>query len=81
MRDNIPVEIFLIEINVGIAAVLLKTVPYEAYFNIEELTFHNIMNSQLDPTVTHFIDNYNQLNIFTRSPFVILLSLRAQFGR
>jgi len=68
MRDNIPLEIFLIEINVGIAAVLLKTVSYEAHFNIEELPFHNNMNSLLDTTITNFINNYNQLNILHNHP-------------
>jgi hypothetical protein len=41
MKDNIPLDTFLIEINVGIAAVLLKTVSYEAHFNIAKLPFHN----------------------------------------
>ena len=63
MRDNIPLDTFLIEINVGIAAVLLKTVSYEAHFNTEELHFHNNTNSRIDATITNFIDNYNQLNM------------------
>lgn len=40
MQDDIHLDTFLIEINVGIAAVLLKTVSSEARFNIEELPFY-----------------------------------------
>jgi len=37
---------------------------------------YNNINSQLDATITHFIDNYNQLNMFRATISPILRSTR-----
>jgi len=41
-----------------------------------EVTLHNNIKSQLDETITHFIDNYNQLNMFRAIISSILRSTR-----
>jgi len=61
--------------NFSINASKYNTIPTNNQFTKNQCQYNNI-NSQLDATITDFIDNYNQLNILRAIISPILRSTR-----